>query len=143
MIREAEPDDFRRLRAIQRRALSDPWPELLELGVDGPPLALVAETDRPVGYALVVPDDDVAYVAEVAVAPERQGEGYGSELLEALFDRLRGDGVGTVRLTARADDERARSFYDAFDFEEVRNVPGHYEDGGDGVVLEREVCAEF
>ncbi len=138
MIREAKSGDYPALRAIQESALSDPWPDLLELGVDGPPLVLVLATERPIAYALVVPDDAVAYVAEFAVAPPRQGQGHGSKLMAALLDRLREDGVETVRLTARADDERARSFYATFGFDVVDEVPDHYDDG-DGVVLARDL----
>ncbi|SFR93525.1 ribosomal-protein-alanine N-acetyltransferase [Halomicrobium zhouii] len=136
MIRPAEPADYRALRAIQEAALDEHWPDLLELGVDGPPICLVAETDRPVGYALVVDGDDVAYVAELAVAPAEQGQGYGSELLAALLDRLRSAGFETIRLTARADDDRVRSFYETFGFDAVDEVPDHYDDG-DAVVLAR------
>jgi len=62
---------FRRLRSTTT------GPTCFELGVDGPPICLVAETDRPVRYALVVGGDDVAYVAELAVAPAEQGQGTG------------------------------------------------------------------
>lgn len=139
MIRPATDADVPALRSIQQRALDEAWPELLELGVDGPPLVLVADTDRPVGYALVVPGDGVAYIAELAVVPERQGRGHGSRLLEAVIDRLSAEDIETVRLTARADDERVRRFYKQFDFEVVDGVPGHYGDGGDAVVLARSV----
>lgn len=134
MIRPARAAEYPRLRRIQRRALDEPWPEMLELGVEGPPLVLVAETDRPVGYALAVVGDGVAYLAELAVAPERQGQGHGSDLLGALLDRLQPNGFDAVRVTARADDQRVRSFYDQFGFEVVEHVPDHYEDG-DGVVM--------
>ena len=140
MIRPAVPADEPRLRAIQSAALDDPWPELLGVAVDGTPRVLVVdEGEGPLGYTLTVPDRPVAYVAEVAVAPGSQGTGRGSQLLGTLLDRLRADGFDTVRLTARADDERARSFYDGFDFAVVDDLPGHYSDGGDGVVLAREL----
>jgi len=137
MIRPAEPADYHALRAIQEAALDEYWPELLELGVDGPPICLVVETDRPLGYALVVGGDDVAYVAELAVTPAEQGQGYGSELLAALLDRLRPAGFETIRLTARADDDRVRSFYETFGFDVVDEVADHYDGDGDAVVLAR------
>lgn len=136
MIREATPADREPLRAIQRATLSDPWPALLELGLEGPPLVLVVERDRPVGYALAVPADETAYLAEFAVAPGEQGRGLGSALLAALLDRLRSNGVEAVRLTARADDDRARSFYEGHGFAVVDEVPDHYA-AADGVVMAR------
>lgn len=135
-IRPAASSDEPRLRAIQSAALAEPWPELLSAAVGGPPTVLVAETDRPVGYALVVPGEDAAYLAEIAVAPTQQGDGYGSALLERVLARLATEGVDRLRLTVRVDDERARAFYDEFDFREVERVPDHYADG-DGLLLER------
>jgi len=57
--------------------------------------------------------------------------------VDALLDRLRSAGFETLRLSARADDDRVRSFYETFGFEPVDDVPGHYDDGGDAVVLAR------
>ncbi|WP_324663846.1 GNAT family N-acetyltransferase [Haloarcula sediminis] len=140
MIRPARPADESRLRAIQSAALSDPWQELLAVAIDGPPHVLVLdEGEGAIAYALTVPDHPVAYVAELAVAPAMQGQGYGSELLGALFDDLRERGFETVRLTARADDERVRSFYDRFGFSVEDELPGHYDDGGAGVLLVRQL----
>ncbi|WP_135304415.1 GNAT family N-acetyltransferase [Haloarcula amylovorans] len=138
MIREARPGDSDRLSAIQTAALDEPWPGLLDVAIAGPPIVVVVDENGPIAYALVVPDSPVAYVAEFAVAPGRQGRGYGSQLMCALLDRLRNDGFETVRLTAREDDERARSFYDTFDFEVVERIDDHYEDG-DGVLLSRDL----
>lgn len=140
MIRPAVPADESRLRAIQSAALDDPWEELLAVAVDGPPQVLVVdENEGAIAYALTVPDQPVAYVAELAVAPGLQGQGHGTELLSALFEELRTNGFETVRLTARADDERVRSFYDGFGFSVEADLPEHYDDGGDGVLLVRDL----
>jgi ribosomal-protein-alanine N-acetyltransferase len=137
MIREGRPADEPRLRAIQSAALDEPWPDLLDVAVEGDPRLLVRDLGQgPIAYALVVPDHPVAYLAELAVAPPLQGEGHGTQLLAALLTRLQANGFETVRLTARADDQRVRSFYDSFDFEVVEELPDHYDDG-DGVLLVR------
>lgn len=134
MIREARESDRARLRYVQSAALDEPWAGLLDVAIDGPPTVLVVTDGVLVGYALVVPDHPVAYLAELAVDPAFQGRGYGSTLLGALRDRLRTAGFETLRLTARADDERVRSFYDGFGFELETHLPDHYADG-DGVLL--------
>ena len=139
MIRPARPGDEPRLRAIQAAALDEPWPELLDVALDGHPVVLVVDLgDGPVAYTLVVPDHPVAYVAELAVTPPLQGQGHGSRLLESLLDQLRNGDYERVRLTCRADDERVRSFYGSFGFTVAEELPGHYEDG-DGLVLVREL----
>jgi ribosomal-protein-alanine N-acetyltransferase len=139
MIRPAVPTDEPRLRAIQSAALDDPWAELLAVAIDGAPHVLVVdEGEGAIAYTLTVPDHPVAYVAELAVAPGMQGQGYGTELLSTLLDELRDSGFETVRLTARADDDRLRSFYREFDFTVEDKLSDHYSDGGDGVLLVRE-----
>ena len=137
MIRPATAGDEPRLRAIQSAALDEPWPELLNVAVDGPPHVLVTDDgEGPIAYALTVPDHPVASVAELAVAPPLQGQGHGSRLMDALLDHLRSENFERARLTCRADDERVRSFYDSFGFTVADELPGHYEDG-DGVLLVR------
>jgi len=156
--REATPADLPRLRALQGH-LAAPWPDLLDVAVDdtpaGGPLALVAEAGRagpadagePVGYALVVPDDpetddgtaDSArgvYIAELVVAPDHRREGHGSTLLDALAARF--SGYDRLRLTTRADDERALAFYRATGFRVLDDLPDHYE-AGDGLLLGRDI----
>ena len=135
-VREARPDDLARLRAIQTVVLAEPWPELLSVGVDGPPLCLVYADPDPTGSALAVADDDAGYLAELAVADGHRGEGQGSRLLEALVENLRERGVETLRVTVRAVDERARTFYESRGFEEHERLSDHYEDC-DGLLLAR------
>jgi ribosomal-protein-alanine N-acetyltransferase len=140
VIRTVRPTDLPVLRAIQATALREPWPDLLATAATGRggPLALVAIDARspPVGYALAVPGESTAYLAELAVAPGRRGEGRGSALLSAVTDRLADAGCETVWLTARADDRRTLSFYRERGFTVRERLPGHYADG-DGVELVR------
>ncbi|QLH78210.1 GNAT family N-acetyltransferase [Halosimplex rubrum] len=149
-VREGRSADLAALRAIQAAVLAEPWEELLTVAADGPPLLLVATPaspdagagagPSPVGYALAVTDgdDDAGYLAELAVAPDRQGEGHGSALLDALVARLRESGVGKLRVTVREVDEAARAFYRERGFERRERLPDRYE-RGDGFLLVREL----
>jgi ribosomal-protein-alanine N-acetyltransferase len=56
-IRPADADDLPVLRAIQTATLAEPWPEMLALGADGPPLLLVYADPDVVGYALAILGD--------------------------------------------------------------------------------------
>jgi len=137
-VRPARPTDLPRLRAIQTVVLAEPWPELLSVAVDGPPLCLVYADPDPTGYALAVADDDAGYLAELAVADGHRGRGQGSALLDALVAELRDSGVERLRVTVRAVDERAQSFYREHGFEERERASDHYEDC-DGLLLVREL----
>jgi ribosomal-protein-alanine N-acetyltransferase len=138
MTRLARPEDLSRLRAIQTVSLAEPWPDLLEPAVEGAGIVVVAtadpeagdpDPDEPIGYAVALPEDDRAYVPEIAVAPAHRRAGYGSRLLADLFGRLSTAGVEQVALTVRLGDEAARAFYDAHGFRVRSLVPEHYADG--------------
>jgi ribosomal-protein-alanine N-acetyltransferase len=134
-VRPAEPADRDALLEIQRRALAEPWPALLETALAGPPPLYVVEDGGPVGYTIVIPGtSSVAYIPELAVHPGRQDEGFGSYLLKAVCAEF--DSHDEFRVTVRAVDARARSFYSRHGFEHVATVPDHFE-AGDGIVLRR------
>ncbi|WP_254545842.1 GNAT family N-acetyltransferase [Halomarina pelagica] len=126
-VREATPADRSRLRAVQRASLAEPQPELLDAGVEGAAVCLVAEVSgsEPAGYALVVPGERW-YLAELAVAPDRRREGIGTRLLDAVCERAGAAGAA-VTLTARVDDERARRFYESAGFDAERRLPDFYD----------------
>jgi len=139
-VRPAEPTDRGALAEIQRRALAEPWPALLDTALTGPPPLYVVDDGGPAGYAVVIPGTGaVAYVPELAVHPERQGEGLGSQLLDALCCAFAGH--DELRVTVRAVDTRALSFYADHGFERVETAPDQFE-SGDGIVLRRPLTCD-
>ncbi|EMA36211.1 GNAT family N-acetyltransferase [Halococcus hamelinensis] len=129
-VRPATLADRPALRAIQAASLDSPQPSLLDAGLRGAATVLVAGRE-PTGYALAVgrrPTD----LVELAVAPDHRNAGRGSALLESLLAR-----GGAFRLTVRADDERARRFYERHGFRLEKSLPGYYDDG-DGLRLVRQ-----
>ncbi|QCC52161.1 GNAT family N-acetyltransferase [Halapricum salinum] len=134
-IREIEPADHHRLGEIQRAALDEPSPDLLAAAADGPlPGFVCLDDDRIVGYVFAVVGDSRAYLPELAIATNSQRQGHGRALLETICERLRSRGVERVRVTTRADDTRAREFYESRGFAVADRVPDYYEDGTDGIV---------
>jgi len=148
MIRPARPADRPRLRAIQTVSLAEPWPDLLDTAVEGAGTVRVVtagenarpgpdgDADQPVGYAVALPQDGTAYLAEIAVAPGHRRQGHGSRLLTDLLARLSGEGFERVRLTVRVGDRGARAFYESHGFRVRSLLPHHYE-REDGLVLVR------
>jgi ribosomal-protein-alanine N-acetyltransferase len=134
-VRPVEPGDGPAVRRIQSRAIAEPWPALLETALDGSVPLFVLDDGGPVGYAIVVPGrGGVVYVPELAVHPDRQGEGHGSRLLSALCDRF--EDHDEMRLTVRDTDRGARRFYERHDFAPIERVEDHFE-SGDGLLLSR------
>jgi [ribosomal protein S18]-alanine N-acetyltransferase len=101
---------------------------------------LVADDDGTVvGYAGLIAYDDEAHVSTIAVAEPRQGEGIGSQLLDALLDAAdRRSPV--VILEVRADNELAQGLYRRRGFTVIGRRRGYYQpSGADAVVMRREL----
>lgn len=138
MIRPAEPTDAPVLRALQS-LLPEPAPETLERALSGYGLLLVAtdEGDAPVGYALTLPGEEQAYLAELVVAPEARREGRASGLLAATIARLP-ERVTTLSLAVSPDNDAARTLYEKAGFRVVDVDPEYYE-SGPALILARTV----
>ena len=61
-------------------------------------------------------------------------QGVGRQLLARMLAMLRQRGVGRVYLEVRAENRRAIAMYEKCGFEKMRDLSGHYADGGDGVL---------
>jgi len=84
---------------------------------EGDSTTFVAEAEEIVGYASGVPAEDAYDLGSIYVHPNRQGEGIGTRLLEAVESRGREADYDTLRLVVMADNEDARGFYEAHGFE--------------------------
>jgi ribosomal protein S18 acetylase RimI-like enzyme len=137
-LRPATPGDAPAVHAVARESwhaahddilgadavdeLVDDWYDLDDLAAsirreDGH--TFLAVVDRVVGFSQGHPTDDGpadAVVTRIYLRPAHWGEGYGSALLERLFDALRADGHESVWLAVLADNNVARSFYDDHGF---------------------------
>ncbi len=91
-----------------------------------------------VGYAGLIAYDDEAHVATIGVARDRQGEGIGALLLDALLteaDRR----SPVVLLEVRADNEVAQGLYRRRGFTGIGRRRGYYQPSNtDAVVMRRE-----
>jgi [ribosomal protein S18]-alanine N-acetyltransferase len=100
---------------------------------------LVAENaSGVVGWAGLIAYDDEAHVSTIGVARQRQGEGIGARLLDAVLaeaDRR----SPVVLLEVRADNERAMGLYRRRGFTEIGRRRRYYRPSGtDAVVMRRE-----
>jgi [ribosomal protein S18]-alanine N-acetyltransferase len=112
------------------------WSELA--GVPATRHYLVAdERGRVLGYAGLAATRHEAEVQTIAVDPDRQGEGLGRRLLDALLAEASRRGCADVFLEARADNERAIELYRQSGFEPVGVRRGYYQPGRVDAVLMR------
>lgn len=137
-IRPGRQADYTDLQRIQKAALAERAPELLDSGVDGTLGLFVAVDADPVGYALFLPGETQAVLLELAVEPSRQGDGIGSMLVEETVSHLEREEYESLHLTARQSDERVHDFYEDQNFERGEQIPGFFE-SDDGLVFVREL----
>ena len=167
VVRPAERADLLSVVRIERTSFPQPWPYEACVGFLGEPGFLVAVDARdesvqadPVGadgggataarrveagpiVGYVVADvtathgGDVGHVKDVAVAPERRGEGIGASLLSNALATMAAANADSVTLEVRASNEGAQRLYRRFGFEPLRRVRDYYADGEDALVLLR------
>jgi [ribosomal protein S18]-alanine N-acetyltransferase len=99
-------------------------------------LAATGPGDELVGYAGLALAGDEAWVQNIAVRRDRQGEGLGRALLAALLE-LAGD--RPVLLEVAVDNDPAQHLYASFDFEAIGLRKGYYQPSNtDALVMRRE-----
>ena len=126
------PDTWTRAMYRDELARTDTRTYLVAVDTDD------GDGDRVVGYAGLIAYDDEAHVATIGVAEDRQGEGIGAALLDALLveaDRR----SPVVLLEVRADNPVAQELYRRRGFTEIGRRPRYYQPSGtDAVVMKRE-----
>ncbi len=96
---------------------------LASLPADWEPAAFIAvdemsDPPEPVGYVLIALSavDDItgerqAYILDIAVRPDRRGQGIGTKLMEKAHDHAREKGLRYIGLTVAAGNENALRLY--------------------------------
>ncbi len=90
---------------------------------------------RIVGFAAMRFLDDDAHLLLLGVVPAHQRQGLGRRLLAWLEKCAGTAGILRIQLQVRADNERARAFYRALGYREVRRWRGYYQGREDAVLM--------
>lgn len=136
-IRRATPADVATVRAITRAAYArwipvigrEPMPMTAdyERAVAEHIIDLVDDDGEMIALIETIPHADHLLIENVAVLPDRQGEGLGDRLLRHAEDGARALGFGEVRLYTNAAFESNIAFYAKRGYREYRRgtiVPG-------------------
>jgi ribosomal protein S18 acetylase RimI-like enzyme len=86
-------------------------------------VAFAYEGDRLIGVGRAISDGEYcAYLCDVAVLPEFQGQGVGTKIVQSLLERLP---VGTITLFAAPGKE---GFYERFSFRRMKTAMAKFAD---------------
>jgi len=163
-VRDAERADLLAVHRIERASFPSPWPmAAFERHLSSPAFLVAvdeaAAPDTPqnadrsasetidaasvLGFVVadLVPNHGrpLGHVKDLAVHPDRRGEGVGSTLLGRALAALRAESAHSVKLEVRVGNQGARSLYDRFEFEPLRRVPRYYDDGEDAIIMVRQL----
>lgn len=80
-----------------------------------------------------------ARIYSVAVDPAARGRGLAKALVQEAEAAARARGCQRVQLEVREDNAAARGLYAALGYQIRQQLPGYYDDGGNGLRLDREL----
>jgi [ribosomal protein S18]-alanine N-acetyltransferase len=134
VLRDMNWQDVPALAALERELFaSDAWSQQTwwaELAGRPRRCYIVGERDGAVvGYAGVDRRGEVADVMTIAVAPDAQGQGLGSLLMDWLIDAARRGGAEHLMLEVRADNVAAQRLYTKMGFEMLTVRRRYYQPG--------------
>lgn len=102
------------------------------------PMFVARTGDERCGFALVNRRGVVGspYLATLAVAPARRGQGVGAELVRYVEDYFRPD-AAHLFLCVSSFNPRARRFYDRLGFAQVGELPDYFIEGASEILMHK------
>lgn len=126
-LRPLTPDDLDALRVLDTVTNAHPWDAVQWQDSLAQHFCLgLEENDRLTGFAIAMLLPDEAELLLIAIAPNRQGNGCGQALLQAVINELRQRNLQRLLLEVRESNQRARNFYTAAGFSMIGRRKAYY-----------------
>ncbi len=129
VIAEAVADDSEWLAALYEAVLPPGWPaeELAACCKDANRALLkAADGAQPHGFVILQFAADEAEILAIAVAKEKQGQGYATSLMQAAIDASLRRFVSCIYLEVAESNTRARKLYEKFGFFVIGKRENYY-----------------
>ena len=140
-IRPMREEDLDTVMKIENEVFRDPWSRrsyLFEIYNNRYSLPVVLEVNGEIlGHAVVWLLFEEYHIATIAIAPQHQGQGWGTFFLNNLLSMA--DGADFAILEVRRSNTRAIRLYEKMGFY-VNGVRYHYyQDGEDALIMRKEL----
>ena len=114
--------------AIEREAYAHPWTpgnfaDTLRSGYEA---QVLTARDQVIGYFVAMKGVDEVHLLNITVRPQRQGEGWGQVMLDALAIWSRGQGAQWLWLEVRVGNVRAQRIYERHGYRRVGERRSYY-----------------
>ncbi len=130
VIRAMTAADVDTVVAIEAESFTTPWQAdtfQTLLDRDTVEMRVLEEDGAVVGYAVVWCILDQGELANIAIAPSRQGRGLAVQLLGHVMTLAASRGVLSMYLEVRVSNTRATALYQRFGFERVGRRKNYYD----------------
>jgi ribosomal-protein-alanine N-acetyltransferase len=138
-IRRMTPDDVADVWRIEQDLFTLPWSRtgiLYEASDNRNAFSVVGlDDDGLAGYAIGWFVSDELHIGNVAVAREKQGRGFGRQLVEHLLKEAVQRGAAIVTLEVRVSNVKAIGLYRRYGFEGVAIRKRYYGDNGEDALV--------
>jgi ribosomal-protein-alanine N-acetyltransferase len=114
--------------AIEARAYGHPWTRgnFVDSLRSGYHAQLLCDRGQLFGYFVAMKGVDEVHLLNITVTPERQREGWGRVMLDALAEWSRAQGAQWLWLEVRVSNRRAQHVYERYGFRRVGERKHYY-----------------
>ncbi|MFH1181254.1 MAG: ribosomal protein S18-alanine N-acetyltransferase [bacterium] len=140
-IRKVKLADLEEVTKIRRASLPSAWKKssFQKMLVKYPAGFLVAENEKEIiGYIIGGIKEDSGLIISLAIKPAWRKKGIGANLLQNLL-RIIGRDPKKIFLHVRTWNKEAVDFYKSFKFKIAETTKGHYKNGDDAYLMEKEI----
>ena len=142
IIREWTEKDLAAVAILEHACFEDPWTMDMIKGEFGRMdfCGSIAEEDgKPIGFLCGTLLFEDAEIAKVTVLKEYRGKGYGRQLVEEFFDKVKANGARRIFLEVRPSNEAALHLYQSNGFHKLRLRKRYYADGEDALEMMKDL----
>lgn len=138
-VRAMEMDDLIDVLVIERLCFKTPWSqEAFESELSGNDKArykVILEEDQVVGYGGMWFIFDEAHITNIAIHPESEGKGLGTELVKGMISYAIDNGIKSMTLEVREGNHRAQALYSKLGFKNCGKRPNYYQDTKEDAII--------
>ena len=132
-------NDLEDILSIEAKCFETPWSknafETELLTNKSARYMVILSDEKVVGYGGMWIILDEAHITNIAIEPEYEGKGLGTELVNAMIDKAISLKVNSMTLEVRESNYRAQGLYGKLGFKNCGKRPKYYQDTNEDAII--------